>query len=173
MFSDVDEDGLTARFGDAEIEQASARNGKADENAVCLALTDSKADAGAMLRRRFRFAALSTVPTPQSVQVAICDLARWRLYDEHPTEEIAKRAEQARSHLLDVATGLAEIYDENADILAAWDAADIQGGADSDDESISVASRKGTTRRFTEASLDDYTHGSQGRFSGLRGGRYS
>jgi phage gp36-like protein len=101
---------FTAHFGDDEALQLTdlANQGQADNTLLLLSLQDAADEINSYLSRAYK------LPLPVSAIVAplirvSCDVARYRLYKDRPTEEVTTRYKLAMSWLKDVAQGTAVI----------------------------------------------------------------
>jgi phage gp36-like protein len=97
---------LIASFGEAELVQLTDREatGDYDEAVITRALQDAAELINSYLSQRYP---LPLPATPQVVITRACDIARWRLYKDAPTEEVRKRYEEAVAWLRDVVAGKA------------------------------------------------------------------
>lgn len=97
---------LIYAFGEAELVQLTDREAAGDYDAVVInrALADADELINSYLIERY------TLPLPATPQVVIaraCDIARFRLYKDAPSEEVRKRYEEAVTWLRDVVAGKA------------------------------------------------------------------
>jgi phage gp36-like protein len=75
------------------------------------ALTDASGDVDAHLEASYQLP-LSSVPL--KLEQVCCDIARYNLYDDHATDHISKRYDDAIKYLRDVAKGIIRLgIDEN------------------------------------------------------------
>ena len=111
MYATRDE--LVKRFGELEIVSLEDQDGTGSPvPAVSLAaLLDATQEADSYIAVRYPLP-LPTVPTP--LVVAVCDIARFRLYKDRPTEEVKYRYEQALKWLEKLAAGKVTIFFEPA-----------------------------------------------------------
>lgn len=95
---------LVDRFGETEVIQLSDRagTGAIDAAVVAAKLADADAEIDGYLAGRYT---LPLVPVPLTLQRIACDIARYHLYDDRPTEYIAKRYDAATAFLRSVAKG--------------------------------------------------------------------
>lgn len=84
------------RFGNVEMDQFSAE-------AKDKAIIDAAAEIDDYIGARYD---LPLSPTPESLGRVSCDIARYRLYTEQPTEEVRQRYEDAVDWLRSVSKGL-------------------------------------------------------------------
>ena len=92
------------------------------------ALTDASGDIDAHLESRYQLP-LSNVPL--KLEQVCCDIGRYNLYDDHSTEHINKRYDDAIKYLVDVAKGAINlgIEDNNARPEAEDNVVDFDGGS--------------------------------------------
>tara|TARA_B100002019_G_C21202070_1_gene564571 strand:+ start:652 stop:1059 length:408 start_codon:yes stop_codon:yes gene_type:complete len=95
---------LIARFGEDEL-QAIARdaNGEIDDAAVDRACDDASGEIDGYVSAAGYPVPLS--PVPRIVTAYACDIARYRLYDEHATDQVQKRYDDAVKFLRSVSRG--------------------------------------------------------------------
>lgn len=122
-FADVDEAALRSRFGDEEIDRLAQRLGADPQAVIAAALADARAQAGSYLARRYRLG-VDVIATPQSLVRILCDLARYRLYDDAPHDEVAGRYQQAIDELGGLYDGKNDLFDTDPALMAAWVALD-------------------------------------------------
>ena len=92
------EDDLIAEFGDAEMTQLGSRDTDAITSAIAWA--ESLADG------YLHTAGLTVpVPTPSDVRGVLCDMVRWRLYDDALTDVVTLRYQSAMDWLKGIASG--------------------------------------------------------------------
>lgn len=161
MFSNVDSDALEARFGQTEIQGVAARDAEADPAEVIQeSIDDAVAEAAAFLSVRYTIS--EALAAPQNVAAMICDIARFRLYDEAPPDVVKEAYERARTDLKAIAAGTLNVFDPDASVMALWNAADTLGGAIAAGGGGTVAYRenRGSTetpaRVFTRDTLAGY-----------------
>ena len=96
---------LTNQFSDAEMTAVSDRTRTGNENMAVIAEAIQYADdlIDGYLRNRYT---LPLVVVPNSLVGVACDIARYRLYHEQPTELIVQRYEMALVWLKDIARGM-------------------------------------------------------------------
>lgn len=99
---------LVDRFGAAEMAQLTDReHGTTLDNAVAQrAIDDASSEMDSYLASRYR---LPLPVDPPVLKVVCADIARYRLYEDKATEEVTKRADDARAWLKDVAKGYAHL----------------------------------------------------------------
>lgn len=90
---------LEARYSAEEVANLEAMT---DANAVGEALSDAAEEADSYVAVRYSLP-LPSVPKP--LLIAVCDIARFRLYKDRATEEVRYRYEQAVSWLKRLADG--------------------------------------------------------------------
>lgn len=95
---------LVARFGEPEIASLEDLSGTGTSvpGVSLAALEDATQEANSYLAVRYPLP-LPTVPTP--LVVAVCDIARYRLYKDRPTEQVKYRYEAALKWLEKLAAG--------------------------------------------------------------------
>ncbi len=100
---------LVRRFGETEIASLEDRDGTGLPVAAVSedALADAAQEANSYLGVRYPLP-LPNVPTP--VVGAVCDIARFRLYKDRPTDEVKYRYEQALKWLTMLAAGKVTIF---------------------------------------------------------------
>lgn len=91
---------LTKRFGD-EIEQLESMH-PSSSNAVQDAIQDASEEIDSYLAAKYT---LPLPSTPNNLKRLACDIARYRLYFQQPTEEVRKRYEDAKEFLKGVRDG--------------------------------------------------------------------
>lgn len=99
---------LIARFGEEELIQLTDRAGAhAVDSAIAQrALDDASAEMDGYLAVRYQLP-LPTVPTLLA-RIA-CDVARYRLWEDHASDEVRRRYEDARRLLEAIAKGLVSL----------------------------------------------------------------
>jgi phage gp36-like protein len=102
-----------AKFGEIETAQITDLENEGDLNSKTLtvALSDASDELNTYLSGRY------TLPLPDTVVIkplsrACCDIARYYLYKDRPTEEVAKRYENTIKWLKDVAAHRANLVFE-------------------------------------------------------------
>lgn len=104
-----DQQGLADRFGEAELLSVADRDddGIIDADIVAGALTDAQDEIDAYLATRYE----TPVPDPvPGLLVRLCaDIARYRLYDDNPLDEVRERYDRAVTALRDIANGKARL----------------------------------------------------------------
>lgn len=101
-----------ARFGIQEtVSLTDERGGETVGQALGKALSDAAARIEAYLANRH---ALPLATTPEVLKAIAADLARERLFTNHPTEEVTRRADQARKDLRDIGSGALVLVVGNA-----------------------------------------------------------
>lgn len=95
---------MIERFGSQEIVQLTdrANTGSIDATVLAQALADADAEIDGYLASRYVLP-LNSVP-PVLVRLA-CDIARYNLYDEHATDQVKERYQNARDFLTQIGTG--------------------------------------------------------------------
>lgn len=95
---------LVARFGEREIAQLTNRDGLdvIDSSVADQALADANAEAEAYLAARYP---VPPAPVPQVLVMVVCNIARYRLYDDAAPEEVRRRYEDAARLLARIASG--------------------------------------------------------------------
>ncbi len=95
---------LETRFGAEELVALTDRagGGAIDGSVVERALADAVALADSYLARRHT---LPLASTPPALRPVVCDVARYKLHEDAPTEEVRRRYEDALAWLRDVAVG--------------------------------------------------------------------
>ena len=90
---------LVARFSETEIAQLSDVEDREtiNEDVVNAALTDASGEIDSYLGGRYAIPITGTIPA--RIKAICLDIARFRLYDDHPTETVRQRYEDAVSWL--------------------------------------------------------------------------
>lgn len=101
---------LVARFGQ-EVDQLKLMHASTS-TAVEDALQDATEEINGYIGGRY---ALPLPNVPSNLERMACDIARYRLYFQQPTEEVRKRYEDAISFLKLVATGKAHLQIQDAE----------------------------------------------------------
>ena len=104
----ADQAGLVARFGESEILRLADRDqdGAIDTEVVTAALDDASAEIDAYVGSRY---SVPITPAP-SILTNLCgDIARYKLSDECPLDEVEKRYDKAVRMLRDIAAGKASL----------------------------------------------------------------
>jgi len=100
---------LVDRFGESELidltDRAQPPAGMIDADVAGKALADACGEADAYLGVRYSLPL--TAPVPLVLVAVVCDIARYRLYENRATEEVRKRYEDAVRWLRDVSRGAA------------------------------------------------------------------
>lgn len=104
------EENLVARFGQ-EVDQLKLMHASTS-TAVEDALQDATEEINGYIGGRY---ALPLPNVPSNLERMACDIARYRLYFQQPTEEVRKRYEDAISFLKLVATGKAHLQIQDAE----------------------------------------------------------
>ncbi len=105
-------DEYVARFGIQEtVSLTDEIGGGTVGQGLGKALSDAAARIEAYLAGRHT---LPLAATPEVLKVIAADLTRERLFTNHPTEEVTRRADQARKDLRDIATGNLVLIVDNA-----------------------------------------------------------
>ncbi|BCB62259.1 hypothetical protein HaloA020_29600 [Halomonas sp. A020] len=95
---------LIARFGEDELQAiAHDANGEIDDAAVDRACDDASGEIDGYVSAAGYPVPLS--PVPRIVTAYACDIARYRLYDEHASEQVQKRYDDAVKFLRSVSRG--------------------------------------------------------------------
>lgn len=94
---------LEARFNPEEIAMLEQTVG---EGGVLMALRDASSEADSYVATRY---SLPLPGIPKPLTLATCDIARFLMYKDRPTEEVKYRYEQAISWLKSVASGKATL----------------------------------------------------------------
>lgn len=106
---------LIRSFGEVEVEQLIAT---AETDAIDKAIAFAQAHIDGYLRERY------TVPLalpPQNIVDMACDIARYRLYEDQPTQNVQDRYDVACFYLKDVARGLVTLaIDEPFEVRVAY-----------------------------------------------------
>jgi len=131
------------RFGETELVQLTNKDNNAatsiDDPALEQALIDASAEIDGYLSGRY---ALPLANVPQVLKRNACDIARYHLYDDRVTEQVAKRYESTVAYLRSVGKG-----DISLGLDAAEQPAAAAGGPKADDAG---------ERTFTRDTLSDY-----------------
>lgn len=104
------EENLVARFGQ-EVDQLKLMHASTS-TAVDDALQDATEEINGYIGGRY---ALPLLNVPSNLERMACDIARYRLYFQQPTEEVRKRYEDAISFLKLVTTGKAHLQIQDAE----------------------------------------------------------
>lgn len=128
------------RFGEEELVQLTDRAGIGviDASVMAKALADADDTVNGYLDGRY---ALPFVSPPKILNRFACDLARYYLYEDHPTDTVAARYEDAVQFLTQVGTGKMRL------------------GLAADNTSVTTAGTPEHTapaRKFTRDTLRDY-----------------
>lgn len=104
--------GLVARFGDAELLRIADRDDddEIDSDVVDGALNDASDEIDAYIGTRY---SVPMSPAPALLVRLCADIARYRLYDENPLDEVAERYKQAINTLRDISNGRATLKDSS------------------------------------------------------------
>lgn len=104
---------LQSRFGDAELLRIADRDrdDEVDTAVVDIALADATSEIDAYISTRYT---VPMNPVPAILKRICADIARYRLYDENPLEEVESRYKQAITTLRDIANGRASLKDPTA-----------------------------------------------------------
>lgn len=95
---------LTRRFSEAEIlALADDGTGQIDADEIDRAIEDAQGEIDGRVAAGGYSVPLD--PIPNIIKAYACDIARYRLYDEHATEQVTKRYEDAIKFLRAVAKG--------------------------------------------------------------------
>lgn len=99
---------LIDRFGEGELIQLTDRHNTGAIDAVVLdqAIADADAEIEGYLVGRY---ALPLASVPPVLTLLACDLARYHLYDDHATEQVRTRYEDARRLLESIASGKVQL----------------------------------------------------------------
>lgn len=108
---------LVSRFGEAELLRIADRDrdDEIDTNVVQEALDDASEEIDAYISTRY---SVPMNPVPALLERLCADIARYRLYDENPLEEVENRYKQAVLTLRDISNGRASLKGPNADIAS-------------------------------------------------------
>jgi len=96
---------LQTRFGEEELIQLTDRE---NNNSVIAAVVDQAIADAASIIEGYVLAAGYTLPllnVPDILRSYACDIARYRLYDDHAHEQVVKRYEDAITYLKSLAKG--------------------------------------------------------------------
>lgn len=104
----INDDSLSAYTQDEQDAAADA------EARIEAALSDAELLVDSYLKRRHSLPLESEVITASPLTAVTCDITRYGLYDEHATEEIQKRFDDAVKWLRDVSAGKASLGAEDA-----------------------------------------------------------
>ena len=99
-----DQDDLIKRFGENEIIDLTdrERNGSINVDVALSAIDDAKAKIDGYISGRVT---LPLIEVPPILKLFACDMARYYLYDESPTDVVKTRYEEAIAFLKDVSKG--------------------------------------------------------------------
>lgn len=95
---------MEVRFGEAELIEITDRSdsGQYDDEFVLSAIEDASAEIDSYVAVRYT---LPLSDVPPLLRRLCCDIARFRLYDDSPTEEVRRRYDSALEQLRRVARG--------------------------------------------------------------------
>lgn len=95
---------MTTRFGEVELAQLTdrAEGLVVQQDVLDRALDDATAEVDGYLATRYR---LPLAVVPQLLVRLVCDIARYRLYDERTTEAVRQRYEDSVRMLKSISTG--------------------------------------------------------------------
>lgn len=112
---------LTQRFGAAELIQLTdlVQLGVPDAATVAQACADAAAQIDGYLAGRY---ALPLASVPPNLTRIACDIARYRLYENQPTETVSIRYEAAVKYLEYIALGKIALPPDSAGAVAASEA---------------------------------------------------
>lgn len=130
------------RFNEVELKQLTDRSGAVDaidDTVLNRALTDADAEVDGYLVGRYP---LPLATTPQILVGMACDIARYRLYEDRPTEHVRQRYDDAIKYLEKVSQGKISLGLDSAQQPTAE-----QGGPKAE----------GEDRVFSRDKLSDYT----------------
>lgn len=138
---------LVHRFGMDELVELTNRSGGGtlDEVVVDKALSDADDAMNAYLASRY---SLPLAVVPGILKRFACDIARYFLYEDKPTEQVQKRYDDALAWLKDVAAGKASIGVDGSGA-----APESAGGAEVDAGERVFTRGSGSQ----DGTLDDYT----------------
>jgi phage gp36-like protein len=107
---------LLANFGEQELELVTDRDrdGSPDDGVIDDGLQFADDLINGYLRSRYDLP-LSSVP--RNIVGIACDIARYRYYQDQPTELVTTRYEQAIAWLRDVANGLIDVLPPTEEIV--------------------------------------------------------
>ena len=134
---------LVYRFGTEEMTQLSDHGGAGDidDDVVARALADADDEINGYLASRY---ALPLASAPKILTLHACDIARYRLYKDRPTDSVRSRYEDAVKYLRAVGEGKLSLGLD-------------QGGAEVTTETGIVDYSLGADERvFTRDTLADY-----------------
>lgn len=156
MFEDVKVSDLEDRFGPEEISSVTKRDSETDsDDAAEQGLADARGELESIIRVRYRLPATGGPLTPANLALILCDIARYRLYEEQPTKEVNRRYDLAIKHAQEIAQGKRELAGADQATLDEWTTYDSLGGPQSAADNVGVAYKE-RTRTFTDTSLADY-----------------
>jgi len=101
-------DEMIARFGEEELILLTDRDGAGaiDDVPLARALDDADGDIDGYLAPRY---ALPLASVPPVLSRLACELARYYLYDDHATETVRTRYEDARDVLIAISKGTVQL----------------------------------------------------------------
>ena len=99
---------LELRFGEAELVALTDRSdsGMYDDDFIGAAIADASAEIDSYIGARY---ALPLPGTPPLLRRLCCDIARYRLYDDSPTEAVSTLYQQAVRQLQAIAAGATQL----------------------------------------------------------------
>lgn len=124
----ADRDLMIARFGEEELIQLTDRDGAGaiDDTALDTALADADGEIDGYLAVRY---ALPLATVPPVISRLASDLARYFLYDDHATEQVRMRYEDARRLLEAISAGRVQLgLPSNAGAVEAVGLPEFSGG---------------------------------------------
>lgn len=109
---------MERRFGPREIDDLKSHIGGTEaemRETLDKAYGDATDEMNSYLSVRYAVAAFS--PPPAMIKIYCCDIARFRLWGDQPTEEIRKRYDRALVWLAEVRDGKANVLDDNGALM--------------------------------------------------------
>jgi phage gp36-like protein len=105
----IDRDKMVAEFGESELIQLTDRDGSTGaivDATLMQAMTNAESEMDSYIGGRYP---LPLPMVPEVLRSFACDIARYRLYDAKPTDEVSKRYDRAVSWLRDLAKGIVSL----------------------------------------------------------------
>lgn len=115
----IDDLDMERRFGPQEISDLKNNiGGTAPEMQETLrkAYRDATDEMNSYLSVRYYVVAAFN-PPPAMIKIYCCDIARFRLWGDQPTEEVRKRYDRALVWLAEVRDGQANVLDDNGELI--------------------------------------------------------
>lgn len=115
----INDQDLERRFGPQEISDLKNHVGGTEaemQDTLRRAYRDATDEMNSYLSVRYAVAVVFNPPV-EMIKIYCCDIARFRLWGDQPTEEVRKRYERALSWLADVRDGKANVLDDDGEFI--------------------------------------------------------